>query len=203
MPNWCANSVKLKPITKKAKSFFPKIVAEIDKGQECRLFNLIIPMPQQLLDTVAGSVAEDKRAEHQAQMALNTAQYGYKDWYDFANAEWGTKWEACNLTFDIEWATKRNEFGLKFEKNNGQITIWFDTAWSPPMGIYKKLEDMGFEVEATYCEQGVGYAGWYSNGTDNEHTISFWEDENSDDIRNMMHFFESKGLTHTPAHTGG
>ena len=62
---------------------------------------------------------------------------------------------------------------------------------------------MGFEVEATYCEQGVGYAGWYSNGTDNEHTISFWENENSDDIRNMMNFFEAKGLTHSPAHTGG
>jgi lipoprotein Spr len=34
------------------------------------------------------------------------------------------------------------------------------------MQIYYALEDMGFVVEATYVEQGMGYIGFYTNGVD-------------------------------------
>ena len=43
---------------------------------------------------------------------------------------------------------------------DADFTAYFDTAWSPPMQIYYALEEMGFEVEATYVEQGVGYIGF-------------------------------------------
>ena len=191
MPNWCANSLKIKPLTEEAKQTFVKIKAELEKGQECRLFNALIPMPQELIDTVCGSVAEAERAAHEAQMQANIEKYGYPTWYEFANAKWGTKWEACEPNHE--------------ENKDGSVTIWFDTAWSPPMPIYEKLEEVGFEVEATYCEQGVGYAGWYAAGEDNEYSISFYDedDEDCNDIEKMEAFFQAEGFTHSPAHTGG
>ena len=146
-------------------------------------------MPEELINTVCGSAAEDEREAHQAQMEANTAKYGYPTWYEFANAEWGTKWDA---TYD--WHEKRGD----------SLVIYFDTAWSPPMGIYAKLEAIGFDVEATYCEQGIGYAGVYRNGVDDEYQISFYgEDDEGDDIENMFAFFEKLGVDHNPSHTGG
>jgi hypothetical protein len=191
MPNWCANSLKIKAKTTRAKyAMKHHIMPELEKGQECRLFNAIIPMPQELIDTVCGSVAEADRPAHEAQMKANIEKHGYPTWYEFANSNWGTKWEAREPTH------QSNE--------DGSVTIWFDTAWSPPIAIYEKLEEMGFEVEATYCEQGFGYAGWYADGEDNEHSISFYDgEEECIDIEKMEAFFQAEGLTHRPAHTGG
>jgi hypothetical protein len=63
---------------------------------------------------------------------------------------------------------------------------------------------MGFEVEATYCEAGIGYAGWYANGEDNEYSVSFYDEgQECCDIEKMEAFFQAEGLTHSPAHTGG
>jgi len=192
MPNWCANSLKIKPKTTRAKYALERhIMPELKKGQECRLFNAIIPMPQELIDTVCGSVEESKRAAHAAQMQANIEKHGYPTWYEFANAKWGTKWDACEPTHQV------NE--------DGSVTIWFDTAWSPPMPIYEKLEEMGFEVEATYCECGIGFVGWYADGEDNEYEINFFSDDGDDDSSNerMEAFFRAEGLTHSPAHIGG
>jgi hypothetical protein len=193
MPNWCSNSLKITPTKPRAKTLMVRIehaLEEAKEGRECRLFDTIHPMPEELINTVCGSVAEDKREAHHAQMEANKTKYGYPTWYEFANAEWGTKWDACEVTY---------------EKRGKSLVIWFDTAWSPPMGIYTKLESIGFEVEATYCEAGIGYAGIYRNGTDDEHNISFWDEDNEgcDDIENMEEFFHSQGVDHSPSHTGG
>ena len=42
------------------------------------LFSVLIPCPQELIDTVSGFVAEDKRGAHEAQQASNIKKYGYK-----------------------------------------------------------------------------------------------------------------------------
>lgn len=49
-------------------------------------------------------------------------KYGVYDWYQWANKYWGVKWNACNTLIDDE-----------------KHTIWFDTAWGRPMGIYEKI----------------------------------------------------------------
>ena len=193
MPNWCANSLKITPIKPRAKTLMVRIeraLEEAKKGGECRLFDIIHPMPKELMDTMKGSFGDEvKEAENQAKIAVNTAKYGYPTWYEFANAEWGTKWDACEVTYD---------------KQGGSLVIWFDTAWSPPMAIYEKLETIGFEVEATYCEAGVGYAGFYRNREDNEFSVSFYDDEDGEgDFEKMEAFFEQEGFTHTPNSLGG
>ena len=44
----------------------------------------------------------------------------------------------------------------------------FDSAWSPPVNAYEKLEKLGFRVEAQFYEGGMAFAGTYSDGNCDE-----------------------------------
>jgi len=46
------------------------------------------------------------------------------------------------------------------------LVMNFDTAWSPPIPVYDKLVDMGFEVSARYLDEGWMYIGEYIDGND-------------------------------------
>jgi hypothetical protein len=118
------------------------------------LLDEFIPVPQDLRDTVAGSMGEDRRAEHEAQMARNRELHGYKDWYDFCVGEWGTKWD---VGADGQPA---------IDSDVNTLSLNFDSAWSPPIDAYEKLMDMGFKIIAYYYEPGMGYAGKWEDGED-------------------------------------
>jgi hypothetical protein len=55
-------------------------------------------------------------------------QTGSLSWYDWANANWGTKWNC-------------GEFGISCDRA-GLLNFVFDTAWSPPMPVLEKLLEM-------------------------------------------------------------
>ena len=44
------------------------------------------------------------------------------------------------------------------------LHTFFDSAWSPPVDAYQKLEALGFRVEAMFYEGGMAFAGSYSDG---------------------------------------
>jgi hypothetical protein len=73
-------------------------------------------------------------------------------WYDWRLEHWGTKWDIYNATCD------------RMDANT--LVLSFDTAWSPPIPIYDKLVDMGFEVNARYLDEGWMYVGEYIDGND-------------------------------------
>jgi|DEB0MinimDraft_6_1074348.scaffolds.fasta_scaffold153553_2 hypothetical protein len=77
---------------------------------------------------------------------------GVAGWYKWRLDNWGTKWDVYDAQCDY------------FDANT--LRLYFDTAWSPPMRIYEKLTDMGFEVTARYLDEGWGYIGEYVNGDD-------------------------------------
>jgi len=206
MPNWCANSLKLVATTAESEKKLAEIVQELARAQTANesasIFNLIKPIPQALLDTVAGfrGHGTPEQAELEAKEQENLKTYGYKNWYDFCTTEWGTKWDARNCDSD-----------LPFVINGNVVTIFFDTAWSPPMGIYYALEDMGFELEATYVEQGVGYIGHYANGVDTCEEMTELRpdvDDEDDDYfgilcDNIDAYFTKAGFDHCPNNYGG
>ena len=68
--------------------------------------------------------------------------------YDWSVSNWGTKWDIGI----IDWE----------RRDDNEIWISFDSAWSPPTVIYDYLVEQGWEVEAIYHEPGMGYAGMYS-----------------------------------------
>jgi beta-glucosidase/6-phospho-beta-glucosidase/beta-galactosidase len=84
--------------------------------------------------------------------------------------------------------------------------VWFDTAWSPPDGIYEEMYAAGIQVEAAYCEQGVGYMGWWKDGEECVVDMPVENDFNEDSMdfyHEIDKFFEDAGIAHAPEGLGG
>jgi hypothetical protein len=208
MPNWCANSLKIVATTLESEQKLAEIIKELtrakDAGESPSFFNLIKPIPEEL-NITSGFLGHGtpEQTELERKQAENLKKYGYADWYSFCIAEWGTKWDA--KTADID-----NPFELS-EFNTNELTIYFDTAWSPPLGIYSALENMGFDVQATYVESGVGFIGYYSDGVDTCHDMEALRpdvDDEDDDYfgilaDNIDGYFAKNGFDHSPCGYGG
>jgi len=74
------------------------------------------------------------------------------NWYDWRLENWGTKWDV--------YETQCTRI------NANTLQLYFYTAWSPPIPVFDKLVDMGFEVNARYLDEGWGYIGEYNDGDD-------------------------------------
>ena len=74
------------------------------------------------------------------------------NWYDWRLQNWGTKWDVYETHC------------TRIDANTLQLTFY--TAWSPPIPVFDKLVDMGFEVNARYLDEGWMYAGEYVDGDD-------------------------------------
>lgn len=153
MPNWCNNTVE---INHKDPAKMYALVEAINKGEFCKF---VIPVPEEL-NIVAGSVGDTndpKQIQLMEQTEANLKKYGYGNWYDFCVNEWGTKWDV-NAYDKVEYDDQHDKRG---------ITFGFDSAWSPPTGVYEALVEQGFEVRAYYYEPGMAYAGiWEDMGDD-------------------------------------
>lgn len=132
MPNWVKNKVRAKN-AEDAKKLIAMLVRKNKDGDEVTNFNGIIPMPQDLRETVAGYVGEenDKKCE------ANKEKYGFRDWCDFANAKWGTKWDNRSVSFD------------------GDVIV-FDTAWCIPSGVYEEISKT-IPILVAYADEDIGY----------------------------------------------
>ena len=84
----------------------------------------------------------------------NIAKYGCKDWYDWHNKYWNTKWNSADT-----------------EVNDNVVT--FDTAWSFPHPVIEKLSEMFPDVvfEFVYADEDTSSntgKGTYHNGVEGE-----------------------------------
>jgi hypothetical protein len=85
-----------------------------------------------------------------------------EDWYNWQINNWGTKWD---IGADIG-TEKEEHYGLKATRVDNEVSCSFDSAWSPPVGLYEKLVDLGYDVKATYWEPGMAFCGIWDNGVD-------------------------------------
>ena len=163
-------------------------------------FQSIIPRPVSLdipsslgvddgIDYINGSASEKKKIEETyatytdgknrlkefvrlAEIALdNIKKYGYKNWYDWDIANWGTKWDA---------------YCLSVETTDNEIMIEFQTAWSTPKPVFLKLAEQYPElmINIDYADEDWGnncgsysYAGgiWNYKVGDFEFACSVWD----------------------------
>ena len=167
MPNWCQNTV----------TFFhedPEMVRRVVAGYTGNgIMQEFHPCPQDLIDTMAGShlPGSPEQAQLEAREQANVELYGFKNWYDWCVANWGTKWD---ITSSGNGDPAVGDDGLTEQFS-------FDSAWSPPLEFYKKMEEMGFTVDAFYYEPGCAFCGRYSEGVDDYHDIrgnSDWVEKN-------------------------
>ena len=86
-----------------------------------------------------------------------------------ASSNWGTKWEA----------TMHEDAIIE----DGMVNVSFDTAWGPPIVFYNKMTKLGFNINATYHECGMQFAGHYTSEDGDDCYEYDFEDENwRDDI---------------------
>jgi len=91
-----------------------------------------------------------------------------ENWYGWNVNNWGTKWDTGVNIID---------------QSDNEIVLSFDTAWSPPIGFYAALEEMGYEVDAFYYEPGMCFAGRYMDGTDDYYEYSGM---NSEEVKELL-----------------
>ena len=139
MPNWCSNSLVLRHDNPE---MIVRAYKAFTRGEFCNEFK---PVPQELRD-----VSSPNRGDNADQLI---EKYGYADWYSFCVNEWGTKWDFGD------------DNGIN-EVTDDSLTVYFDSAWAPPIAMMAILEDLGFEVNLMYCESGMGFCGQYSEGFD-------------------------------------
>lgn len=168
MPNWCNNYVVIRHDDR---SKMTALAEAAKKGNFCKH---VIPVPK-ALEIVAGRVGADGEPEQvalEAAEASNRETYGFDNWYDFCVARWGTKWDVD--PYDPNDITIDEQNYIKFG---------FDSAWSPPMGVYEQLVEDGYTVTATYYEPGMAFVGCFANGSDECYDISGMR---SDTVRDLI-----------------
>lgn len=101
----------------------------------------------------------------------NYLKYGYTTWYDWCYANWGTKWNAYRFDFIDE------------------DTIRFETAWSNPEPVMRKLSEMypEVEIEHWWADECIGSNTGYTRFLDGISSSDFC-DEDSEEAEENYEF---------------
>ncbi len=73
------------------------------------------------------------------------------NWYDWCCDNWGVKWDVTDV--DIS------------EIEDDTVTLWFQTAWSPPMRWLAMMATLGFVFKIAYEEPGMAFYGIFTNAS--------------------------------------
>lgn len=158
MPNWCYNQLVIEGEEKDVITFIDFIGNDENKFD----FNRVIPMPEILKKTTKGRMTIDgvsvsswieedgKQRIPNAAERSEMAQIGYEDWYEWACASWGTKWNASDVEID--------------SSGYGYAEITFTTAWCAPTPVIEALREKFplLDIAARYrCEDESLYPNEY------------------------------------------
>lgn len=161
MPNWCNNNLTLEH---EDPAMIQRAFDALERGEFLSEF---IPVPQDLQITAGRLGDGDEQRELERKTAENVAKYGYGNWYDYCVGEWGTKWDVGG------------QGQSDIHPDGTMLHTTFDSAWSPPVNAYEKLEQLGFKVDAMFYESGMAFAGTYSEGSCDDFSL---EDMSADEI---------------------
>lgn len=139
MPNWCNNSTTISG----NKEQIDKFEAFLNEKSGKEWFDFFLPCPKELTD-----VDSPNKTDNVNELI---EKYGHGDWYSWSVENWGTKWNADAQ----DWS-----------RDGDSISFWFDSAWAPPTALYDKITAEGYDVEAYYLEEGMGFVGKYWEGAD-------------------------------------
>ena len=141
MPNWCINKLTIRHDDKSMLDKFEKAY------RDDWTIETFLPTPRDPGDPTR-LIGEGKSFSDKDN--VNTC------WYLWRLQNWGTKWDiGC-----------KDGYGLEPTIVDNELSITFDSAWSPPLGFYERLIVLGFDVQASYFEPGMSFAGIWHNGRD-------------------------------------
>lgn len=155
--------------------------ARLKKISEVGICEYFIPMPEELKDTKSPSEPNDELIQ----------KYGYSDWYGWAVAHWGTKWNS----YDNEY-----EEGIFLVDSQKGAMYSFTTAWSPPAPIMElfREEFKNFLYEWDE-EQGYGQDVEVVDGVivyNKSWDLPDWMSTDDDEISELKKEYEDRMGTH-------
>ena len=132
MPNWCYQQLQVSGSNADLNAFVKATKQISDAGETYYGLNHLFPIPQELRETKSGWFGDpEEQAKQEAQENENILKYGFRDWYDWANSNWGTKWGAC----DFEWT------GVDDDDTSTCFSADFTSAWSPISNLLRKISE--------------------------------------------------------------
>lgn len=140
MPNWCSNEVSIIPENGEGLEEMKQFAEECFTEEELD-FEKVIPYPD------SAPSREDQPEDFMERLKHPFAKW-YNDFgYDWCVENWGTKWNASE---------QANTLG------EDEIILDFQTAWSPPQGIYEKIQTRlpNCSISWFYREDGMQLSGW-------------------------------------------
>ena len=145
MPNWCSNEVEIYGEKEDIAKFVEECFTDF-KGTPVLDFAKVMPEPDY------DQPQKDGTHNNGVQKELHDVM---PDWWNWRNTNWGTKW---NLVPDPEGNLTGYEV---VGQDDGFIQLEFETAWSPPNGIYNEIwaKYPDLTVNWFYREDGCQLAG--------------------------------------------
>ena len=153
MPNWCNNLLLLSGSPAAIADFQEKFESRaviVDPDEPARLpskvglLSAFVPIPLELVNRPAmapGACSSDVQL---------IAKYGARDWYEWCNKNWGTKWDVM-------------ADGVGFDEEGVFLVAYFESAWAPPVpgirAISELFPDVQFDLR--YEEPGCDFEGQF------------------------------------------
>ena len=159
MPNWCMNEVSIHGEEQEVAKFVDECFTKVDTGGHCYQqvldFDKVLPEPDY---NKPQNVDKDLTTASVTTALLSQGGIGndwQPDWYTWRLANWGTKW-------NLVPAKGGNVDGYTIDIMKDTVLLSFDTAWSPPDGIYDAIGDKypDLDVSWFYREDGMQMSGW-------------------------------------------
>ena len=146
MPNWCFNEVHVDGSEEDIAKFTEECFTN-HKGVAVLDFSKVLPEPDYDKPKKDGTHNDGVQTELSSVMP---------DWWNWRNDNWGTKW---NLVPNHDGDLTSYDV---VAQGDDYINLTFDTAWSPPDGIYEAITEKypDLSVSWFYREDGVQMAGW-------------------------------------------
>lgn len=155
MPNWVKNKI----IAHSQEDFkklleFVRLVKNEDGTRDLFDFNKIVAEPQTMEQCPADYFIPNEKDRGYEQLENRE----WFDWYNWHLNFWGTKWNSCDTQID-----------------DSIMTIMFDTAWSEPQEIAKKLGKLGINFTWFWSEEQLSEYGGHFESDANSFEIVEYE----------------------------
>jgi len=143
MPNWCENNLSIYGKKENMTKFMEVITIG---NEEYSLLEKLYPTPEEL------NIGDVSMTPDEQQLS-NFEKFGYKSWYDWRIAKWGTKWPESSLSIGQDYT--------EYADGHAVIAFNFETAWAPPTDAFEKIaEDYPNLLFCLYYEEpGMGFCG--------------------------------------------
>ena len=182
MPNWCTNRVRVYANNIDELQEFKNFVSIEFNGTDKETgepwsrvqdfsFEAIKPMPEELhkvqspVTIMTEEEIEEYKNKHSKSSFMSdtlpitqkhsdelNAKYGCNNWYDWANNNWGVKWDCGDVDMEVY-------------EDDLYIVYIFDTPWGPPENIYDVLTEKfpNIGLQWFWDEPGMEMAGYLGN----------------------------------------